>query len=104
MKCSTPILGFVSYKFSTQKVMSKLKWLTAYQVIMKESVLFIHKVIFNNQPKSTWDLITFWLNSSQNYRSSRKPIVIDDHHSKKVKKSLIYMAIYLYNKLPYEIK
>ena len=76
--------------------MSHLKWLTAYQVIMKESVLFIHKVIFNNQSLSIWDLITFSLNSSQNYRSSKKTFVNDDDHSKKVKKiPNIYSHIFI---------
>ena len=104
MKCSRPILGYISLKFSTQKIMQQLKWLTAYQLITKESVLFMHKVIFNNQPQAISDLITFSLSNNQNHRAARKPIIIDIHNSKKVKKSLIYMGTFLYNKLPLDIK
>ena len=104
MRCSRPILGYISYKYSTQKIMNQLKWITAYQLITKEAILFMHKVIFNNQPKAICDLITFSLANTNNHRSSRKPLVIDDHSSKRVKKSLIYMGIYLYNKLPNEIR
>ena len=39
-KCSRPILGFSSYKMSTNKIMSQLKWLTIPHIIMKESILF----------------------------------------------------------------
>ena len=48
MKCSRPILGFKSYKYSTQRIMNELKWLNAYQIVIKESLLFIHKIIYNN--------------------------------------------------------
>ena len=100
--CS-PDPRFLISKLSTQKIMDKLNWLTAYQIIIKESVLFIHKVVFNNQPKAITDLITFSLNNSQNIRQVRKPIVIEDHKSLKAKKSIIYLGIFLYNKLPTDI-
>ena len=80
--------------------MNELKWLTAYQMIAKEAILFIHKVIYNNQPQAICNLITFSLSKSQNICSARKPIIAEYHNSKKVSKSLIYMGIYLYNKLP----
>ena len=41
--------------------MSELKWITAYQIITKETVLFIHKVIHDNQPKAITNLLTFSL-------------------------------------------
>ena len=80
--------------------MNELKWLTAYQLIAKEAILFNHKVIYNNQPQAICNLITFSLSKSQNICSARKPIIAEYHNSKKVSKSLIYMGIYLYNKLP----
>ena len=40
MKCSRPILRFISYKYSAQKIINSLKWPTAYQLIAKEAILF----------------------------------------------------------------
>merc|ERR1712101_29806 len=92
-----------SYELSTQKIMGKLNWLTAYQLITKETVLSIHKIIFNNQPQSITNLITFSLCRSQNVCSVHKPIIKEEHNPSKAKKSIILMGIYLYNKLTYEI-
>ena len=83
--------------------MNNLKWLTAYQLIAKEAILFLHKVIYNNQPQAINNSITFSLCKSQNIRSTRKPIISEYYNSKKVRKSLIYMGIYLYNMLPTSI-
>ena len=104
MKCSRPLLDFKSFKFSTQRFMSDLKWLTAYQLITKETIMFIHKIIYDNQPKSITNLITFSLSKSQNHRSSRKSLIAEDHKSKRVRKSIIYMANFLYNHLPNDIR
>ena len=103
MRCSGPILCFTSYKLSTQKIMGKLNWLTAYQLITKETVLFTHKIVFNNQPQSMTNLITFSLHHSQNVRSICKPIIKEEHNPSKAKKSIIFMGIYLYNKLMHDI-
>ena len=83
--------------------MGKLNWLTAYQLITKETVLFTHKIVFNNQPQSIINLITFSLCRFQNVRSVRKPIIKEEHNPSKAKKSIIFMGIYLYNKLTYKI-
>ena len=83
--------------------MAKLNWLTAYQLITKETVLFIHKIFFNNQPPTITNLITFSLCHSQNVRSVRKPIIKEEHNPSMAKKSIIFMGIYLYNKLTYDI-
>ena len=48
MKCSRPILGFKSLKYSTNKIMNLLKWNTIYQMIIKESIIFIHKTVYDN--------------------------------------------------------
>ena len=104
MKCAGPLLGFKSFKFSTQKIMSELKQLSIYQLVTKESVLFIHKIIYENQPKSISNLITFSLSNSKNHRSAHKSIMVEDHNSKRTQKSVIYMSNHLYNYLPSDIK
>ena len=80
--------------------MNHIKWITAYQIITKETVLFIHKVIYDNQLKAITQLFKFSLSNSQNHRVSRKYLVVEDHNSKCIKKSLIYMGNFLYNELP----
>ena len=39
MKCSRPILGIKSFKYSTQKIMNELNWLPIYQIVTKETIL-----------------------------------------------------------------
>ena len=104
MKCSRPILGYESYKLSTTKIMQKLKWLTIPHLIMKESILFLHKVIYENLPKSIFDFYTYSHNSNQNIRSVRKIMVKNVSTSEKAKKSLIYKSAYLFNQLPEEVR
>ena len=89
MKCSCPILGYKSFKFSTQKFMNQLKWLTADKLITKELILFIHKTIINNQLKAISDHFTFSLHDSNNLRPSRKLLISEEHDSKTAQKSLI---------------
>ena len=84
--------------------MDKLNWLTAYQIITKEAVLFTHKIVFNKQPQSITNLITFSLCRSQNVHSvQKKPMIKDDHNPQKAQKSIIFMGVYQYNKLTYDI-
>ena len=104
MKCSRPILGFKSYKYSTQRIMKELNWLNAYQIITKETIIFIHKIIYNNQPKAMTQFFTFSLTNSQNHRYCRKSIVTENIPSSKGKKSLIFFGNYLYNTLPNNLK
>ena len=42
LKCSRLILGFESYKWNTNKIMSNLGWYTYQQFLMIESVAFLH--------------------------------------------------------------
>ena len=46
MKCTHYILGFESYKMSTKAIMSILKFMTIHHMITKESIVFIHKILF----------------------------------------------------------
>ena len=80
--------------------MKALKWNTIYHMIIMESVLFIHKCVFENSPKSITQLLTFSLHRSQNSRNTRKPLVKRQALSVKDKQTLIFKSVYLYNKLP----
>ena len=87
MKCSRPILGYKSQKYSTQRIIQELGWLTAYQLITKETILFVHKILYNSKPISIYELFTFSINETQNIRSIRKPMVRDYHQSQKAHRS-----------------
>ena len=102
MKCSRPILGYQSLKWSTSKIMSKLNWLTVPHMISKESILFLHNILFENIPKSLFNLYTYSHNNSKNVRSNRK-IMVKIFQTEIVKKSLVFKSVYLMNTLPDEI-
>ena len=51
MKTTRPILGFNSYKWSTLKILGSLKWPTIHQLIISETIKFIHKPIYEDTPR-----------------------------------------------------
>ena len=104
LKCTRPILEFHSYKWSMAKIMKLLGWVTVYHMVVMESILFIHKCIYENCPSTITELITFSINRDINVRNVRKPIVAKQHKSIKVKPLLINKSIYLYNQLPDELR
>ena len=104
MKYSRPILGFQSYKYSTSKIMHLLNWSTIYQIIMKESILLVHKSIYENKPKAIKQFYTYSLNTDRQVRSLQKPIIKDRHTSKCMNKTLLLNGLYLYHQLSDDIK
>merc|ERR1712115_351059 len=50
MKCTRPILGISSFKMSTLQIMAELRIQTVHQIVMKESIQFIHKVLSRKSP------------------------------------------------------
>ena len=104
MKCSRPILGFNSYQYSTSKIMQLLNWSTIYQIIMKESILLVHKSVYENKPKAITQFYTYSLNTDKKVRSICKPIIKDHHNSKHMNKTLLLNGLYLYNQLSEDIK
>ena len=99
-----PILGFESYKWSTLKIMDKLKWQTIHQMIVSDSVKFIHRPIFENLPPAINKYVTYSINRGDCVRFVRKPYVSTPPSSEKLKKSLLYLSIKLHNILPEEIR
>ena len=104
MKCTRHILGFRSYKMSTIQIMKDLNFLTIHHMIVKETILFIHKVLYNNSPSVLYNLISYSSIDDNNVRSIRKPRIKIQHKSVKVTNSLLYRAIFLYNILEYQTK
>ena len=101
MKNSRPILGINSYKFNTRTIMDKLKWCTMHQIIMSESLKFIHKITFEHTPPSMTRYISFGLNNENNVRLCRKPSILNRPKSEKMSQSIFHRSIYLFNKLDY---
>ena len=104
MKCTRNVLGFKSYKMSTMKIMSTMKLLTIHHMIVKETIMFVHKIFFNNSTNSILKLFTYSINDRTNLRANRKPIIKKRHMSEKVTQSLLYRALFLYSKLEDETR
>ena len=69
---------------------------------MKESILFIHKVLSRKSPGVIFNL--FSQSNTENIREVRKFRVKSTHKSNKVTNSLFYRAIYLFNCLEMEVR
>merc|ERR1711889_2258 len=92
MKCTRPILGISSFKI-----------LTVHQMIMKELIQYIHKVLINKSPGVIFSLFCQSNCKQDNIREVRKFMVKFTHKSNKVTNSLFYRALYLYNCLSTEV-
>ena len=103
LKCTRYILGFESYKMSTISIMNELKFMTIYHMITKESICFMHKIIYNNSPSSIYNLLTYG-NDEKNIRKIRKIRVKSNAICQKVKDSIIHRSVFLYNLLDYEVR
>ena len=102
MKCTRPILGFTSFKLSTLQIMAELKIQTIHQMIIRDSILFIHKVLVKKQPGVIFNL--FCQSNSENIREVRKYRLKIVHKSSKVTNSLFYRSLFLFNCLPTDIR
>merc|ERR1711954_532362 len=102
MKCTRPILGFQSFKMSTLQIMSELRIQTVHQMIVRESIQFIHKVLSKKSPGVIFNL--FIQSNLANVRGVRKYRVKTTHKSNRVTNSLFYRAIYLYNCLENDVR
>merc|ERR1712082_435605 len=72
-------------------------------MVIRESIQFIHKVLFNKSPNVIFNLFTQSNCQNENIRGVRKYIVKKSHKLNKVTNSLFYRALYLYNCLATEV-
>ena len=87
---------------STLAIMRELNILTVQQMVMRESIQFIHKIIVNKSPNVIFNLFTQSNCKNENIRGVRKFIMKKSHKSNKVTNSLFYRAQHLYNCLEFE--
>merc|ERR1712240_442134 len=104
MKCTRPILGISSFKMSTLQIIAELRILTVHQMVIKESIQYIHKVLTNKSPGVIFNLFCQSNCKLANIREVRKFRVKISHKSNKVTNSLYYRALYLYNCLLNEVR
>ena len=104
MKCTHHILGFKYFIMSRIAIMKKLEMLTIPHLIVKESILFMHKVIFNKNPKCIFKLLEYNSQDSGNIRKVRKMGVKEDIIYEKVRQSLLYRSLFLLNTLEYDCR
>ena len=84
--------------------MSELNLITIHHLIVKETILFIHRILFNKKPEGIFRLFTYSRTNNENIRSVRKPMVTQYPKTNKIAPSLFYRAIYLYNCLDHDLK
>ena len=72
MKCTRPILGIKSFKMSTIQIMTELRIMTVQQMVMKESIQFIHKILNNQSPAIIFQLFTQSYGKEENIRGVKK--------------------------------
>ena len=78
--------------------------LTVHYPIIKESIGFIHKVIFNKNPKCIFKLLEYNSQDSGNIRKVRKMRVKEKIIYEKVCQSLLYRSLFLLNTLEYDCR
>ena len=49
MKCTRPILGISTFKMPTLQIMAELRIQTVHQMIVRDSIQFIHKVLIKKR-------------------------------------------------------
>ena len=49
-KCAHRVIGFDSYRMNTTTFLSKLNWLSFYQMVIAGSLKTIHKMVNTNEP------------------------------------------------------
>ena len=104
MKCTRPILGIKSFKMSTMQIMTELRIMTVQQMVMKESIRFIHKILTNQSPAIIFELFTQSSSKDENIRGVKKFRVKLSHKSTKVTNSLFYRSLYLFNCLEFDVR
>ena len=96
-KAARKTLGFESYRWSNEKILSKCKWLNGIHTIVYSILLMIHKVNIYSEPKSIRNIIKY----SESKRVNYLPI-LTEHKPKysAMRNSPLQKGILLYNKLP----
>ena len=84
--------------------MNELNMITIHHLIIKETLLFIHKILYNEKPEVIFRLFTYSRANNENIRSVRKPMVKNCPKISKIFQSLFYRAIYMYNCLDHDLK
>ena len=85
-----------------QLIMAELKIQTVHQMIIRDSIQFIHKVLVKKKPGVIFNL--FCQSNTENNRDVKKYRVKFVHKSSKVTNSLFYRSLYLFNCLPTDIR
>ena len=100
MRVAKTVNGKSCFKWPTLKVLDSCNWLSLSQLVMFESVKYIHNIVYENQPPAITSLLRFNMVRCHVSRYNRRPETIYTPTSEKVRNSLLYLSIYLYNHLP----
>jgi len=88
------------FKWSTTKVLEKCNLIPIAQMIQVCAHNYLHKIIFNDQPKIISDFWQFNMVRSEHARLIRRPRPIHISKSLKTELSITQRGLLLYSKLP----
>ena len=98
LKTTRPILGFNSYKWNTSRILGTLKWPSIYQLIISESLKFIHRPIYEITPPAIINLFDRSLKG--NSRKLPQPYMNIKENSEYMSKSIFYCTLFMYRIIP----
>ena len=103
-KCANRIIGYRALKMSTMAKLQELNWISFPQMVCYQSLKLIHKISYNNEPLALTKYLYHSQVRSELARYVRKPSVQIQYSSAKMKNSFFHRAIYLYNRIPDEVR
>ena len=102
-KCAHRVIGFESYRMNTSTFLSKLNWLSFYQMVIAGSLKTVHKMVINNEPIALTNYL-YNSNSRENMNRIGKNIALSrERKSIKTKNSFLNRSIIIYNSLKIHI-
>ena len=86
------------------QIMTQLRIMMVQQMVMKESIQFIHKILNTQSPAIIFKLFTQSNGKDENIRGVKKFRVKLSHKLTKVTNSLFYRSLYLFNCLEFDVR
>ena len=98
-KCAHNVIGFRSYKMNLSSIYKELKWLSASQLIISQSLKSIHKISFEIMPPALTVYMRHSMVSTEGSRLCRKPSLKYMPSSAKTLNGFFHRSVYIYNQI-----
>ena len=94
MKVARVVNDSACYRWSTRKLLDSCNWLSFSQLITYESVKYMHKIVYEDQPPAITSLLQYNMAHIHVSCYIRRPEVIYKPVTEKVRNSFLYIAVY----------